>query len=171
MIHIPEPQLEFRFGQTVAYPRDGLFLFGPLDAADQPRQVRYGVIGTSASLRRFKEWAAMVSRFINVPPPGRMSKAIEAHHVAFPGFSEVFFRPGRQSHGGRLLTSMSSSCYVPCESQTDTRRSKQPLMCLSSGSWLSAIGTRTHPVFGTLSFRSSSMTLVGRDPSLLGRNE
>lgn len=31
LIHVPEPQLEFRFGQTVDYPRDGLYLFGPVD--------------------------------------------------------------------------------------------------------------------------------------------
>ncbi len=91
MIHVPEPQLEFRFGQTADYPRDGLYLFGPVDATSAPRQVRYGVIGTPSSLRRFKEWAAQVAGFINVPPHGRMSKAIEAHHVAFPGFSEAFF--------------------------------------------------------------------------------
>ncbi|TAM46997.1 MAG: hypothetical protein EPN55_03500 [Gammaproteobacteria bacterium] len=91
LIHLPEPQLEFRFGQKVSYPRDGLYLFGPVDAAREPRQVRYGVIGTATSLRRFKEWAAQVSSFIDVPPPRRMSKAIQAHHVAFPGFNEAFF--------------------------------------------------------------------------------
>jgi hypothetical protein len=90
LIHLPEPQLEFRFGQTVDYPRDGLYLFGPVDAMREPRQVRYGVIGTPESLRRFKEWAAQVASFIDVPPPGRMSKLIEAHHVAFPGFGEAF---------------------------------------------------------------------------------
>lgn len=91
LIYVPEPQLEFRFGQIADYPRDGLYLFGPVDAAPQPRQVRYGVIGTPDSLRRFKEWAAQVSSFIDVPLRGRMSKAIEAHHVAFPGFNEAFF--------------------------------------------------------------------------------
>lgn len=91
LIHVPEPQLEFRFGQTVDYPRDGLYLFGPVDAAREPRHVRYGVIGTPDSLRRLKEWASQVSGFISVPPPTRMSKPIEAHHVAFPGFSEAFF--------------------------------------------------------------------------------
>lgn len=91
LIHLPEPQLEFRFSQAVDYPRDGLYLFGPIDAAREPRQVRYGVIGTSVSLRRFKDWASQVSSFIDVPPPGRMSKGLEAHHVAFPGFSEAFF--------------------------------------------------------------------------------
>src|SRR5437867_9349512 len=90
LVHVSEPKLEFRFGQKVDYPRDGLYLFGPVDAASQPRQVRYGVIGTTASLRRFKEWASQVAGFIHVPPAGRMSKQIEAHHVAFPGFSEAF---------------------------------------------------------------------------------
>ena len=98
LIHVPEPQLEFRFGQKVDYPRDGLYLFGPVDAAHEPRQVRYGVIGTPASLRRFKEWAAQVSSFIDVPPPRRMSKAIEAHHVAFPGFSEAIAAPQDVRH-------------------------------------------------------------------------
>ena len=91
LIYVPEPQLEFRFGQIADYPRDGLYLFGPVDASHEPRQVKYGVIGTPDSLRRFKEWASQVASFINVPLPGRMSKPIEAHHVAFPGFSEAFF--------------------------------------------------------------------------------
>lgn len=91
MIHVAEPKLEFRYGQKVEYPRDGLYLFGPVDAVQAPRNVRYGVIGTPDGLRRFKEWAEQVSGYIDVPVPGRMSKAIEAHHVAFPGFSEAFF--------------------------------------------------------------------------------
>lgn len=91
LIHVPEPQLEFRFGQMADYPRDGLYLFGPVDAGRKPRQIRYGVIGTPASLRRFLEWSSQVSGFLDVPPRGRMSKLIEAHHVAFPGFNEAFF--------------------------------------------------------------------------------
>jgi len=100
LIHIAEPKLQFRFNQMVDYPRDGLYLFGPVDATAQARQVRYGVIGTASSLRRFEEWASQVSNSIDVPERGRMSKAIEAHHVAFPGFNEAFFanwptRPAR----------------------------------------------------------------------------
>lgn len=91
LIHVAEPTLEFRYGQKVAHPRDGLYLFGPVDAEAAPREVRYGVIGTPEGLRRFKEWAGLVSRYIDVPVPGRMSKEIEAHHVAFPGFSEAFY--------------------------------------------------------------------------------
>src|SRR5258705_9831555 len=79
MIHISEPELEFRFAQVVQYPRDGLYLFGPVDAQVEPRQIRYGLIGTSESLRRFEEWASTVSHFIDVPTRGRRSKAYEPH--------------------------------------------------------------------------------------------
>src|SRR5260370_38149591 len=95
MIHVAEPDLEFRFGQTVQYPRDGLYLFGPVDAQLEPRQIRYGVIGTPDSLRRFEEWASTISTFIDVPAQGRRSKAYEPHHVAFPGFNEAFFASWR----------------------------------------------------------------------------
>src|SRR5687767_15793921 len=80
LIQVPEPTLEFRFGQAAQYPRDGLYLFGPVDATNEPRQVRYGLIGTPDSLRRFKEWASTVSNFIDVPAPRRMSKEREPHH-------------------------------------------------------------------------------------------
>lgn len=90
VMHMAEPLLAFRFGQACEYPRDGLYLFGPADAASQPRAIRYGVIGTPEGLRRFQQWAREASRFIDIPPRGPRSKAIEAHHVAFPGFSEAF---------------------------------------------------------------------------------
>src|SRR5688572_19053321 len=67
LLHIDEPLLEFRFGQTLQYPRDGLYLFGPVDGADHPRQIKYGVIGTAASVERFERWAESVSHFLDVP--------------------------------------------------------------------------------------------------------
>lgn len=91
LIHIPEPRLEFRFGQKTEYPRDGLYLFGPVDAGSSPRPIRYGVIGTAESLRRFKGWAAKISRYVEVPPPGRQTKATSPQHVPFPGVSEAFY--------------------------------------------------------------------------------
>jgi len=91
VIYLPEPELRFRFSQAVQYPRDGLYLFGPVDAAAQPRQVRYGVIGTRLGVECFTEWATQVSSFIDVPPRTRTSKETVAHHVAFPGFSEAFY--------------------------------------------------------------------------------
>jgi hypothetical protein len=91
LIHVPEPTLAFRYGQVIENPRDGLYLFGPVDAGSQPRQIRYGVIGTEGGLNRFRRWASEISHFIDVPPARRTSKAIEAHHVAYPGFNEAFF--------------------------------------------------------------------------------
>ena len=90
LIHVAEPRLEFRFGQKTEYARDGLFLFGPVDSGEAPRQIRYGFIGTTDSLRRFGKWAESVSGYIEVPPPGRMSKATSPQHVPFPGFGEAF---------------------------------------------------------------------------------
>lgn len=90
VVHVSEPTLAFRFGQTCEYPRDGLYLFGPADARGQPRAIRYGVIGTPEGLDRFRRWARAIGRFVDVPPRGPRSKAIEAHHVAFPGFNEAF---------------------------------------------------------------------------------
>lgn len=91
LIHVAEPQLEFRFGQKTEYPRDGLYLFGPVDSGNTPRQIRYGFIGTAESLRRFQEWADKAARYIEVPSPGKMSKESSPQHVPFPGLGEAFF--------------------------------------------------------------------------------
>lgn len=91
LIYVPEPRLEFRFGQKTEYPRDGLYLFGPVDASSTPRPIRYGIIGTPESLRRFKDWASKISRYIEVPPPARLAKATSPQHTPFPGVSEAFY--------------------------------------------------------------------------------
>src|SRR4051794_13447166 len=88
LIHLPEPKLEFMYGQTLAYPRDGLFLYGPVDGG-RP-EIHYGVIGTKAGVERFERWAKSIAKFIEVPPPRKGAKAIEPQHVAFPGFSAAF---------------------------------------------------------------------------------
>jgi hypothetical protein len=90
MIFLPEPLLEFGYGQKMVYPRDGLFLFGPSgDPRDVPA-VRYGVVGTPDGVRRLASWASKVSRFIPIPTPGPRSRQVEPQHVPFPGFSEAF---------------------------------------------------------------------------------
>lgn len=91
LLHIEEPELEFRFGQRVVYPRDGLYLFGPVDAGTVPRSIRYGFIGTPQSFECFQEWASSVATYIPTPPKGRASKENTPHHVSFPGFAEAFF--------------------------------------------------------------------------------
>ena len=91
LMHIAEPDLEFRFGQRVVYPREGLYLFGPVDAQAIPRNIRYGFIGTPQSYECFQDWARQVSGYIPTPPRGRASKENTPHHVPFPGFAEAFF--------------------------------------------------------------------------------
>ncbi|HTD36840.1 MAG TPA: hypothetical protein VK669_04935 [Candidatus Limnocylindrales bacterium] len=90
VIHVPEPSLQFGMGQKLEYPRDGLFLYGPVtNAADLPT-VRYGAIGTADGVRRLCDWTRSVARFVDVPAPGPRSREIEPQHVPFPGFSAAF---------------------------------------------------------------------------------
>lgn len=88
--HFPEPLLEFRHGQRLVYPRDGLFLYGPVGNVEELRSVQYGVIGTPAGVRRFNAWSSTIRRFIDIPTPGPRSRAIEPQHIPFPGFEEAF---------------------------------------------------------------------------------
>ena len=88
--HITEPQLEFGFGQRLEYPRDGLFLFGPVLSKTSIMAVRYGVIGTVEGVRRFRHWSRSVSGFIDIPEPTARSRDIEPQHVPFPGFEQAF---------------------------------------------------------------------------------
>src|SRR6266478_992732 len=88
LIHIPEPQLEFQFGQKLVYPRDGLFLYGPVDGG-RP-EVHYGAIGTPAGLARLDRWTMMLAGFLPPPLPRKGARLIEPQHVVFPGFSAAF---------------------------------------------------------------------------------
>jgi hypothetical protein len=84
LIRIAEPLLAFRYGQTAEHPRDGLFLFGPLDDKQHPRQLRCGIIGPAMAIARFKAWA---DRARGPLPPADINKA---HHTAWPGFEAAF---------------------------------------------------------------------------------
>lgn len=88
LIHVAEPQLEFRYKQQVAYPRDGLFLYGPVD--EGRGELSFGIIGTKAGIDRFNRWAKTARGLIS--PPGERSgaKKIEPQHVPFPGFEAAF---------------------------------------------------------------------------------
>ncbi|MFZ3354605.1 MAG: hypothetical protein WA268_27470 [Xanthobacteraceae bacterium] len=88
VVHIEEPVLEFRFGQKLVYPRDGLFLYGPVDGG-RP-EVRYGAIGTPLGLSLLERWTQLVANFIPPPAPRKGARLIEPQHVAFPGFSAAF---------------------------------------------------------------------------------
>lgn len=57
VLHFNEPLLEFNFKQTTPHPKDGLFLYGPHERAKKTKEVRVGVIGTSAGINYFRAWA------------------------------------------------------------------------------------------------------------------
>ena len=82
--HISEPKLSFGFSQSLQHPRDGLFLFGPLEDKANPAEMRIGVIGTSGGLECFHEWTQSIRRYI---PP---KDSNVPHHSGWPGFQAVF---------------------------------------------------------------------------------
>ena len=87
LAYLPEPTLLFGYNQAVEDPRDGLALFGPLDAG-KPYGIRAGAIGTRAGLRRFQNWVNGLKHPItNHPSTPAMP--------AFPGFEEAFGIPWR----------------------------------------------------------------------------
>lgn len=90
IIHLDEPSLKFRYDQRLVYPRDGLYLYGPVDDESAVSSIRYGVIGTGTGVRRFCKWADTLSGFIPIPEAKFASRPVEPQHVAFPGFTEAF---------------------------------------------------------------------------------
>ncbi len=85
---VEEPKLEFAYEQNEEYPRDGLFLFGPIKDEAAPEAVRYGAIGTSDGINCFKRWAHTVGGYIKRFEP-RLNPGAQ-HHSSFPGFESVF---------------------------------------------------------------------------------
>jgi len=65
-------------------PKDGLFLFGPIDDVAKPAQIRIGVIGRKEGIERYRRWARQINSFI----PAERQEAV--HHVAYPGFESIF---------------------------------------------------------------------------------
>lgn len=85
LLVLTEPTLTFRHGQAVEDPRDGLTLFGPLDAGS-PYGIRAGVIGTAAGIEYFRQWTRRIQ--------GRLSDAgSSVARPAFPGFEAAFRVP------------------------------------------------------------------------------
>ena len=84
LLFLPEPKLIFAHEQTIEHPKDGLFLFGPPTDHTQPIDMRFGVVGTTAGIARFRRWMESVRHYL---PP---KKEGVPHHAAFPGFAAVF---------------------------------------------------------------------------------
>jgi len=81
---IREPLLQFGHDQYSPHPRDGLFLFGPLDAKENPDTMRIGVVATDTGLAAYRRWLREIKTGILSP------KAERPHHRCWPGFHAVF---------------------------------------------------------------------------------
>jgi hypothetical protein len=81
---LDEPKLEFGFRQQLEDPRNGLFLFGPINDHRKPSQIRAGVVGTQQGVSIFHNWLNETNRFI--PQVSEDSP----HQFAFPGFEAAF---------------------------------------------------------------------------------
>jgi len=60
---MPEPPLEFRYGQCLADPHDGLSMFGPYDAdaPGRPGNISYGLVGRHVGVKLFQAFASALS--------------------------------------------------------------------------------------------------------------
>lgn len=83
LLKLPEPRLLFGGQQALEDPRDGLTLFGPLDAA-RSFGIRPAVVGTADGIRRFRQWVGRVQIPIDDKSRSR---------PFFPGFEAVFGVP------------------------------------------------------------------------------
>src|SRR5260370_35728043 len=89
-IDLDEPKLVFGHDQTADHPKDGLFLFGPVDSNQNPARMDVGVIATPAGLQKYSKWVASIERFIDVPPPKPKRKRNDANTFVWPGFEAVY---------------------------------------------------------------------------------
>jgi hypothetical protein len=87
-VHLTEPLLEFAFGQRLEAPKDGLFLFGPVEDSGGRNLVRVGVVGTSAGIGFSRLWFKRLSGWI----PAKLSKQGRQSlwAPAWPGFEACF---------------------------------------------------------------------------------
>lgn len=84
--HHVEPQLQFGYGQCLDDPKQGLFLFGPLEER-RPSSMRVGVVGTPAGIELYKQWVRAITGFIPAARPDAL------HQIGFPGFEAAFRTP------------------------------------------------------------------------------
>ncbi len=82
-----EPLLEFRYGQTLEDPHDGLYLFGPYDAdlSSHPKKITYGTIGTENGIALFEKWSEQVLNAPQISEPDKLKL-----WPPYPGFDVAF---------------------------------------------------------------------------------
>ncbi len=85
LVYLPEPRLAFGYGQALEDPRDGLTLFGPLDAAG-PYGIRAGVIGTAKGIESFVGWARRIQGPL-------VDGGSQVARPPYPGFEAAFRIP------------------------------------------------------------------------------
>lgn len=84
---LEEPPLEFRYGQALPAPHDGLAMFGPFDAdmPSRPGNLRYGLIGTPEGIDRFLSFSRRIAA--PIVPPQDLDQRL---WPPFPGFDVAF---------------------------------------------------------------------------------
>lgn len=87
-LHIPEPLLEFAHGQRMEAPKDGLFLFGPVEDPGGRSQARIGVIGTATGIGLARRWFQRLSGWIPGKEDRQGNPSLWA--PAWPGFEACF---------------------------------------------------------------------------------
>lgn len=80
-----EPLLEFRHGQDMVEPHDGLSFFGPYDAdsPSHPRNVSYALVGSEEGADSFSHWSHRIQSVIYPEGDRRL-------WPLFPGFEAAF---------------------------------------------------------------------------------
>lgn len=81
---IEEPLLAFGKGQKIESPKDGLYLFGPLEEKTRLSTLRIGIVATKGGLEHFQHWVDRIQGFI----PALESSSPQ--HRPYPGFKEIF---------------------------------------------------------------------------------
>ncbi len=86
-LFLDEPELAFRFGQTLIDPHDGLSLFGPYDAdgASHPKNISYAVFGTRDAISGLERWSELIKKPVLTEPGLRID--LWPH---YPGFEAAF---------------------------------------------------------------------------------
>jgi len=85
VICLNEPPLEFRYGQDMVEPHDGLSLFGPYDTdfSSHPRNISYAVVGSEEGIEAFNQWSHRIQSVIYPEGDRRL-------WPLFPGFEAAF---------------------------------------------------------------------------------
>lgn len=87
VIVFDEPDLEFRYGQRLKDPRDGLALFGPYDTdqSSHPTSLSHILIGTPEGIAKFKIWSSIMNYPATEAPRNKVRL-----WPPFPGFEAAY---------------------------------------------------------------------------------